>query len=143
MELSDTGLHEQPFRTHGRPSAVLEYAAHRNAVDYLRATYEHKHGLGLLQGPTLAGKTTVATEFLKGFPGDVSRALIDGAGLTGTQLLSSVLNQFGYKVELTSANELLSMLRVFRDAANGRRTCTGYCRRKHPGPTRRDAAGPR
>lgn len=113
MELSDTGLHEQPFRTHGRPSALLSYRAHRRAVDYLREAYAYKHGLGVIQGPELSGKTTVANEFLKEFPKDVSRAIVDVAGLAGTSLLTAILRQFGYKLELTSANELTSMLRVF------------------------------
>ena len=113
MDLSDTGMHEQPFRTHGQPSALLEYAAHRSALEFLHATYAAKHGLGLLQGPTLSGKSTVAREFMRSFPSDVSKAMVDGEGLTSNALLSSVLSQFGYKLELTSANELLSMLRVF------------------------------
>ena len=113
MELSDTGLHEQPFRTHGKPSALLDYAAHRAALEFLHATYREKHGLGLLQGPALSGKSTVAQQFMLSFDSDVSRALVDGEGLTPTALLSSVLSQFGYKLELTSENELISMLRVF------------------------------
>jgi type II secretory pathway predicted ATPase ExeA/pSer/pThr/pTyr-binding forkhead associated (FHA) protein len=113
MDLSDTGLHEQPFKTHGQPSALLAYAAHRAALEFLEATYAAKHGLGLLQGPALSGKSTVAREFMGSFPADVSRALVDGNGLTSTALLSSVLSQFGYKLELTSENELTSMLRVF------------------------------
>lgn len=113
MELSDTGLHKQPFRTHGQPCALLNYQAQETALDYLRAAYADKHGLGVIQGPELSGKSTVAAEFIKQFPGDVSRALVDVGGLTGTSLLSYVLRQFGYKMELTSANELTSMLRVF------------------------------
>ena len=92
---------------------MLDYAAHRAALEFLHATYREKHGLGLLQGPTLSGKSTVAHEFIQAFDSDVSRALVDGEGLTPTDLLSSVLSQFGYKLELTSDNELISMLRVF------------------------------
>jgi hypothetical protein len=40
-------------------------------------------------------------------------AVIDGAGLNTTNLLLSVLRQFGYDVELSSPTELLGLIRVF------------------------------
>lgn len=113
MELSDTGLHAQPFRTHGKPLALLSYAAHRSALDFLQSTYAHKDGLGLLQGPVLSGKSTVAVQFVDSLDAEVSKAVVDGNGLDADSLLGGILSQFGYKLELTSTNELTSMLRVF------------------------------
>lgn len=113
MELGDAGLSEQPFRTHGDPLAVSPYASHRKAIHFLRSIYRHRHGLGIIQGPTLSGKTTVVREFLKTLDAEVSVARVDGKDLTPDKLLSSVLEQFGYVVELDSVNERSSMLRVF------------------------------
>ncbi len=112
MELHAAGLHEQPFRTHGKPLALAPYAAHTAAVAFLRAIYDDKHGLGLLQGPTLSGKSTIAKTFSASLGGDVSVAIVHGDGLDTHGLLASILGQFGYQLELESNNELLNMLRV-------------------------------
>ncbi len=113
MDLSDTGLHAQPFRTHGKPLALLRYAAHRSAIEFLQEIYSAKDGLGLLQGPALSGKSTVAEQFLESLDSEVSTAIVDGENLDTPTLLGAMLSQFGYKLELTSTNELTSMLRVF------------------------------
>lgn len=113
MELGDAGLIEQPFRAHGEPLAVSPYAAHRKACTFLGTTYGHRFGLGILQGPTLSGKSTVLRQFIESLPAEVATAGIDAKGLTPESMLSSLLGQFGYSLDLKSANELQSMLRVF------------------------------
>lgn len=112
MELSDAGLQEQPFRAGGEPLAVSTYASHRNALEFLRATYGHRHGLGVLQGPTLSGKSTIIRKFMDSLGPDVSTAMVDGKDLTPVSLLKSILGQFGYSIELETLNELQGMLRV-------------------------------
>jgi type II secretory pathway predicted ATPase ExeA len=42
----------------------------------------------------------------------VAVAVVDGARLKTPQLLAGILEQFGYRVELNSTDELLNMLRV-------------------------------
>ena len=113
MELSAAGLFEQPFRTHGKPSALCSYAGLRNALEFLDKTYADKHGLALFQGPTLSGKTTILQQFIDSLHPEVSTAIVDGNGLDTTGLLQQILAQYGYRLELTSDNELSSMLRVF------------------------------
>lgn len=113
MELGDAGLNGQPFPAHGSPLAVSSYAAHRKAVTFLATTYGHRHGLGILQGPTLSGKTTVVRQFLHSLPAEVSTAYIDARGMRRRDLLASLLDQFGYSLELDSISELSSMVRVF------------------------------
>jgi type II secretory pathway predicted ATPase ExeA len=83
------------------------------AIEMLRNTREHQTGLSLLQGPTLSGKSTLIRTFFESLPEDCSAAVIDGKGLNTTNLLISVLRQFGYELELSSANELLGLVRVF------------------------------
>lgn len=113
MELGAAGLQQQPFRTGGKPLVMSSYAAQQSALEFLKKTYKHKHGLGLLQGPSLSGKSTVIRHFIDIVGDDVSTAIVDAHGITTQTLLESVLGQFGYQLELTSVNELLNMLRVF------------------------------
>ena len=113
MDLGAAGLSEQPFPTHGKPLTIVSYASKVAAVEMLHNTREHPTGLSLLQGPTLSGKSTLIRTFIESLPEDCSAAVIDGKGLNTTNLLISVLRQFGYDLELSSANELLGLVRVF------------------------------
>ena len=113
MDLGAAGLTQQPFPTHGKPLAVVSYSSERAAIEVLRSTCEHRSGISLLQGPTLSGKSTLVRTFVESLPEDCSAAVIDGNGLNTTNLLVSVLRQFGYNLELSSATELLGLVRVF------------------------------
>ena len=113
MELSDAGLQEQPFRVNGDPLTVSSYAGHRKALEFLATTTKHRHGLGLLQGPTLSGKSTVIRQYLATLGPDVAAAIIDGKGATPISVLKAVLKEFGYPLDLDTPNELLNMVRVF------------------------------
>jgi len=113
MDLGAAGLREQPFPTHGRPSATLSFASQRAALEVLENTYHAPRGLSLLQGPALSGKSTLIRSFVNSLHQDCAVALIDGDGLNTSNLLLSVLRQFGYNVELSSAKEMLGLIRVF------------------------------
>ena len=113
MDLGAAGLREQPFPTHGKSSATLSYASQRAALEVLENTYADKAGLSLMQGPALSGKTTLIRSFVDSLHQDCAVAVVDGAGLNTTNLLVSVLRQFGYDVELSSPKELLGLIRVF------------------------------
>ena len=113
MDLGAAGLREQPFRTHGRPLSTVSYASHRQALEILQATYEAPHGLSLLQGPMLSGKSTIVRHFTDTLHEDCAAAIVDGKGLNATGLLEGALRQFGYVIDHSSASELLGLLRVF------------------------------
>ena len=113
MELSAAGLLRQPFPTHGKPLAIVAYASMEAALEVLKDTCRHSSGLSLLQGPSLSGKSTLIRTFVESVPEDCAVAVIDGKGLNTTHLLVSVLRQFGYDAELSSANELLGLVRIF------------------------------
>ena len=121
MDLGAAGLTEQPFRTHGKPLAIISYGSKLTALDVFRETCEHERGLSLLQGPSLSGKSTLIRTFVDSLDDELAVAVIDGTGLNTTNLLMSVLRQFGYDIELSSANELLGLVRVFalQQAASG------------------------
>lgn len=113
MDLGAAGLHEQPFPTHGKPLAIITYRSQRAALDVLKETHDHPTGLSLLQGPTLSGKSILVRSFIDSIDQDCAVALVNGKGLNTTNLLLAVLHQFGYDIDLSSANELLGLLRVF------------------------------
>ena len=113
MDLAAAGLNEQPFRTHGKPLVVVPYASQREALKTLKETCTALHGLCLLQGPALSGKSTLIRRFLEQLPDECSVAFIDGNGLNTAGMLEAVLRQFGYVLDHSSTGELLAMLRVF------------------------------
>ena len=113
MDLGAAGLREQPFPTHGKPLAVITYHSQRAALEMLRETHEHPTGLSLLQGPTLSGKSILIRSFIESIDHDCAVAIVDGKGLNTTNLLLAILRKFGYDIDLSSANELLGLVRVF------------------------------
>ena len=113
MDLGTAGLRKQPFPTHGAPLAIIAYHSQCAALEVLKETLEHPTGLSLLQGPSLSGKTVLIRNFIDSIDEETAVARVDGKGLNTTNLLLAVLRQFGYEIDLSSANELLGLLRVF------------------------------
>lgn len=113
MELGAAGLQQQPFRTHGRPLVFVRYAAQQAAFDFLDDTCRKDQGLGLFQGPPLSGKSAIIHHFVATRTDEAAVAVVDASGTDTTALLESVLSQFGYDIQLGSANELINMVRVF------------------------------
>lgn len=113
MELGVAGLKEQPFRTHGRPLVFVPYAGQEKAYEFLHSTYAHFSGLGLFQGPSLSGKTTIIRHFAIQQKARSAVAVVDGAGVNTTTLLEAVLRAYGYEHKFDTVNELLCMLKVF------------------------------
>jgi general secretion pathway protein A len=113
MDLGAAGLLEQPFPTHGKPLAIVSYASKAEAFNVLSDTCEHRTGLSLLQGPTLSGKSTLIRSFAESMRDEFPLAVVNGKGLNTNDLLTWVLRQFGFDVELSSTTELLGLLRVY------------------------------
>jgi len=66
-----------------------------------------------LQGPALAGKSTLIRHFVDSLPEDCAVAVVDGNGLNTPGLLLAILGQFGFVLDSGSTNELMGLLRVF------------------------------
>ena len=113
MDLAAAGLTEQPFRTHGAPLLTVPYSSHREALKALKQICTAPDGLVLLQAPALAGKSTTVRQFVETLDAECAVAVIDGTGLNTSQLLETILRQFGYELDYNSPNELFGMLRVF------------------------------
>jgi type II secretory pathway predicted ATPase ExeA len=97
----------------GTPESIVSYASHLEALEAIRTACDTPHGLALLQGPPLSGKSTLVRHLVESLDDDQEYAVVDGTGLNNTTLLESVLGEFGFEAEFDSDNELLAMLRVF------------------------------
>jgi hypothetical protein len=106
------GTDERPSGGQGRPAPVVLYRSQQAGLRFLRKLAVDENGIGLLHGPESSGKSVIVSQFLEELPNHVAFANVDGSRLKAPEFLSEVLKQFGYGVELKSADELLNMLRV-------------------------------
>ena len=102
MDLGAAGLNEQPFPTHGKALATVDYASHKEALKVLDNIRKTANGLCLFQGPALSGKSTCIRQFVDSVSAEVEVAVVDGSGLNTTGLLEAVLRQFGYVLDHSS-----------------------------------------
>ena len=113
MDLGAAGLNKQPFPAEGDSTAMISYDAARACLEVLENTYAAPHGLAVLQGPALSGKSTIIRCFINSLHEDCAVATIDGSELESSELLGELLRQFGYEVDLESPAELIGLIRVF------------------------------
>jgi pSer/pThr/pTyr-binding forkhead associated (FHA) protein/type II secretory pathway predicted ATPase ExeA len=99
-------------RVKHRESVRLRYRSQQEALQFLGNVLADDRGVGLLHGPHSSGKSAVVNQFVQTLPANAAVAIVDGAHLKARQFLSEVLEQFGYSVELNSADQMLNMLRV-------------------------------
>lgn len=107
------GLRGRPFQEDGRPTTFVRYRSQQEAFKFLGNVLKDNRGIGLLHGPASSGKSVLIRQFIKELQSGAAVAVVDGARLKTPELLSSVLAQFGYEVELKSPDELLKMLKIF------------------------------
>jgi len=112
MKLEHLKLRAQPFHMRGRPSKFVRYASQQGASRFIQNVLDSQGSIGLLYGPELSGKSVLIHRFFQEMPHDLTVATVDGRGLNATQILSSILTQFGYDTKLSSTNELLNMLNI-------------------------------
>ena len=105
MQIEGLGLRKQ--------GTYVRYQSQQDALKFLEKLLLDDRGIALLHGPVSSGKTVVATEFVRRVQSKLAVAAIDGSHLNTTDLLSRVLHQFGYDVELESVDELVSLINVF------------------------------
>jgi len=105
-------LREQPFDTRKWRTTFVRYRSLHAAFRFLGNILTGDRGIGLLHGPRSSGKTVLVRHFVRELQKNVAIAVVDGTGLKAPQLLSEILEQFGYGVKLNSTDELLNMLTV-------------------------------
>jgi type II secretory pathway predicted ATPase ExeA len=105
MQVYGVGLREQ--RT------FVRYRSQQKALKFLGSILTDERGVALLHGPKSSGKSVIAKQFVREVQANVAIAVVDGARMKTSDLLSRILEQFGYHVALDSADEMLNMLTVF------------------------------
>ena len=96
-----------------RQSRFIQYPSQHDAFHFLDDVLADVRGAGLLHGPEVAGKSDLIEQIASKVSERAAVAVVDGARLKPTALIASVLTKFGYKLELSSVDELLNMLSVF------------------------------
>ena len=104
---------EQAFGEQTEARTTVPLQSQQNAITYLCSILKDPYGARILLGPASSGKSTIARQFLSVVRSDIVVARVDGSGLSAEKLLVSVLGQFGYDVDLESAQDLLRMVSVF------------------------------
>lgn len=112
MHLVDVGMRAQPFRTQGWPTKFVKYQSQQEALNFLHKALADERGIGLLCGPDASGKSTLLRFLTRELPANLAVAVVDGARLNTRNLLSAMLEQFGYEASLYSTDEMLNMLNV-------------------------------
>lgn len=105
MQVDGAGLRE--FRT------FVRYEAQQKALGLLSDILTDERGVVLLHGPSASGKSVVANQFVQHVQSRMSVAVVDGSRLNTDELLSRILEQFGYNLSLNSTDEMMNMLNVF------------------------------
>ena len=113
MPAESFGLQTRPFDDSGPPAILVNTRPLQDATRFLGRVLDDERGAAWIHGPARSGKTTLAHRFLRQTQQDMATALVDGEGLYASQLLTRILDQFGYEVSLSSTDELLRMLTVF------------------------------
>lgn len=114
MDHNSAKLKNPPFQSRGTPSTFVTWSSQKAATKFLDKTRSNKRGMGLLQGPHRSGKTSIIWNFVRNsVPEDQPVAIVDGTGMDEAALLRDMLDQFGYNVDVKSANERFNIIRVF------------------------------
>ena len=113
MPINNKWFPEQAFGEQTEARTTVPLQTQQNAITYLCSILKDPYGARILFGPATSGKSTITRQFLSVVRSDIVVARVDGSGLSAEKLLVSVLGQFGYHVDLESAEDLLRIVSVF------------------------------
>ncbi len=99
MYLKYYNLSEFPFSITPDPRFLYWTDQHREAFDYLLYGIQSRKGFIAFTGEVGSGKTTLCRAVLSSLGEDVATALLLNPSLSETQLLRSMLNDFGLPVQ--------------------------------------------
>jgi len=95
------------------PGTFVRYQAQQDALTFFGEVLADERGVGLLHGPKSSGKSVVANQFVRQVQSRLAVAVVNGTRLKTAELLTRILEQFGYHVALNSVDEMLNMVNVF------------------------------
>ena len=115
-------LQHEPFSLTPDPRFVYLTESHREALNHLRYGIEHRKGFICLTGEVGTGKTTLCRTLLEDLGTDVRTALVLNPVLTPTQLVRSIVEEFGIETQKQDRLGYLNLLNDYLlevDAAGG------------------------
>ena len=113
VRIEDLGMQATPFHARGQPIVFAHYQAQQAADKFLQRVLEDNRGIGLLSGIESSGKTTIVSHFVRNLPADIPVAVVDATGIVASELLATILTQFGFKGPIQLTDDLLNLLKKF------------------------------
>jgi len=115
-------LNESPFSITPDPEYLFYSVTHKNAIDKLLYGINSRMGFLLLVGEVGTGKTTICRSLLDNLAGKTSTVYIINPSLSGTELISSILDDLGIAYpEDASKKELIAALNNYFLSADDRK----------------------
>jgi len=112
-------LTENPFNITPDPRYLYLSSKHAEAIDLLLYGIKNKKGFIMLTGEVGTGKTTLCRAIMERLPVRTESALILNPMLSGTDLLRTITDDFGLRVEGESVKAHLDSLNGFLIKAAG------------------------
>ncbi|MDD5561277.1 MAG: AAA family ATPase [Candidatus Omnitrophica bacterium] len=116
------GLKERPFNVTSDPAFFFSSKKHKEAISHLLYGVSQRKGIIVLTGEIGTGKTTICRFFLNHIGKNVKTAFILNPAFSETQLLESIIKDFGIapqnKTKLDMVWELNNFLLRESDAGN-------------------------
>ena len=89
------GLKERPFNVTSDPAFFFSSKKHKEAISHLLYGVSQRKGIILLTGEIGTGKTTICRFFLNQVAKNIKTAFILNPAFSETQLLESIIKDFG------------------------------------------------
>lgn len=107
------GLKERPFNVTSDPAFFFSSRKHKEALSHLLYGVTQRKGIIVVTGEIGAGKTTLCRFFLNQLNSNLKTAFILNPLFSESQLLESIINDFGLKVKSKSRLSLVGQLNRF------------------------------
>lgn len=107
------GLKERPFNVTSDPAFFFASRKHKEALSHLLYGVTQRKGIIVVTGEIGAGKTTLCRFFLNQLNSNLKTAFILNPLFSESQLLESIINDFGLKVKNKSRLSLVGQLNRF------------------------------
>jgi general secretion pathway protein A len=107
-------LREMPFAITPDPAFLFLSNTHQSVIDKILHGIKSRMGFILLTGEVGTGKTTLCRSILDSLDGDAETAYIINPSLSGRELISNILDDFGMKCPPDSSKkDLIDKLNLF------------------------------
>ncbi|MBI1953238.1 MAG: AAA family ATPase [Candidatus Omnitrophica bacterium] len=107
------GLKEKPFHVTADPAFLYPSRQHQEAMAHLTYGIRERLGFLMITGEVGTGKTTLAKALVERLEAPTRTALILNPSLSGSQMLRSILHDFGVEVKAATRYALLAALEQF------------------------------